>query len=123
MSYYPKAFDHMLAAWNESEPSLVRSHLEKALAPEVRFIDPSVDITGIDSFERNVHDVHSKNPGAVYSRISAVNSHHGFHRYHWAIHNKDGHLMLPGFDVVETDAAGRVTSVIGFFGELPTDSV
>ena len=118
MSEYPESFDHMLAAWNESDASLVRSHLEKALAPQVRFVDPSIDVTGIDGFEANVHEVHAKNPGNVYSRASKVDSQHGFHRYHWAIHNKDGELVLPGFDVVETNAAGRVVCVIGFFGEL-----
>jgi len=118
MSDYPEAFDHMLAAWNETDPSAVRSHLEKALAPNVRFVDPSIDVTGIDGFEANVHDVHAKNPGNVYSRASDVDSQHGFHRYHWAIHNKDGELVLPGFDVVETDENQRVVCVIGFFGEL-----
>ncbi len=29
---YPNSLDHMLAAWNESDPSMVRSHLERALA-------------------------------------------------------------------------------------------
>ena len=122
MSDYPEAFDHMMAAWNETDPSKVRSHLDKALAPDVRFVDPSIDVTGIDGFEQNVHEVHEKNPGHTYSRVSAVDSQRGFHRYHWAIHNKDGALVLPGFDVVETDESGRVTCVIGFFGELGRDS-
>ncbi len=119
MSDYPKTFDHMLAAWNEPDDSLVRSHLDKALAPGVRFVDPSIDVTGVDGFEANVHEVKSKHPGNVYSRTSAVDSQNGFHRYHWAIHSKDGDLVLPGFDVVETDEDGRVVCVIGFFGDLP----
>jgi hypothetical protein len=119
MSDYPAAFDHMLAAWNEPESSKVRSHLERALAPDVHFIDPSIDVTGIDGFEANVHEVHERIPGAVYSRSSGVDSHHGLYRYSWAIH-RDGELVLPGFDVVEADAAGRVARVLGFFGELPS---
>ena len=122
MSDYPEALDHMLAAWNETDPALVRSHLEQALSAEVRFVDPSIDITGIDDFEANVHDVRAKNPGNVYSRASAVDTQHGFHRYHWAIHSANGELVMPGFDVAETDEAGRVTCVIGFFGDLPKSS-
>ena len=57
MSNYPEAFDHMLAAWNETDASRVRGHLERALAPGVRFVDPSIDLTGIDAFEANVHEV------------------------------------------------------------------
>lgn len=117
MSDYPESFDHMLAAWNESEPSAVRSHLEKSLAPKVRFVDPTIDVTGIEGFEANVHDVQGRLPGAVYSRTSRVDSHHRVHRYHWAIHQGD-RKVLDGFDVVETDRSGRVICVMGFFGEL-----
>ena len=30
-----------------------------------------------------------------------------------------GKLIIPGFDVVETDLSGRVVCVIGFFGLVP----
>jgi len=115
MSGYPEALNHMLAAWNEPEPSLVRGHLERALAPGIRFVDPSIDLTGIDAFVANVHEVQAKLPGAEYSRTSSVDSQHGFHRYHWAIH-QNGQLIVPGFDVTETDESGRIVLVIGFFG-------
>lgn len=118
MTSYPEALDHMLAAWNEPDATQVRSHLEKALDPNVRFVDPSIDVTGIDGFEQNVHEVKAKIPGAVYSRTSGVDSQHNFHRYHWAIH-QDGQLLLSGFDVTETDDQARIICVIGFFGEVP----
>ena len=120
MADYPPALDNMLAAWNEREPDKIRAHLEKALAPEVRFVDPSIDVTGIDGFEANVHEVQSSIPGAVYSRASAVDSQHNFHRYHWAIH-QDGNLLIAGFDVTQTNDDGQVVCVIGFFGELEKD--
>ncbi|MGH0032310.1 MAG: nuclear transport factor 2 family protein [Myxococcota bacterium] len=118
---HPESLDHMLAAWNEADPAKVRSHLTRALAPEVHFVDPANDITGIDAFEAMVHRVHGEIPGAVYSRASAVDSHHRLHRYHWAIH-RDGKLLMPGFDVTETNEAGQVTRVLGFFGELDKES-
>ena len=119
---YPESLAHMLAAWNEADPGQVRGHLERAVAPDVHFVDPSHDITGLDDFEAMVHHVQGQIPGAVYSRASDVDSHHGLHRYHWAIH-QDGELLMPGFDVTETDDEGRVTRVLGFFGVLePADS-
>ena len=117
MPEYPEALDHMLAAWNEADPSLTRGHLDQALAPEV-LVDPSIDLTGVEAFEANVHEVRSGLPGAVYSRTSSVDSQHGFHRYHWAIHQGDA-LVLEGFDVTRTDSSGRVLCVIGFFGPIP----
>lgn len=117
MSAVPEAFDHMLAAWNEPDPARVRGHLERALAADVHFVDPSIDLVGIDAFEANIHKVRQQIPGAVYSRTSAVNGHHGHHRYHWAIH-RGGSLLLAGFDVAVNDGAGKIAKVIGFFGPL-----
>lgn len=118
MADYPASLDHMLAAWNEPDGSRVRAHLERALAPGIRFVDPSIDVTGINGFEANVHAVQAKVPGAVYSRTSGVDNHHGFYRYHWAIH-QNGELVISGFDVTEIDQSGRVALVIGFFGPVP----
>jgi hypothetical protein len=118
MAQYPDSFAHMLAAWNEAESSKVRGHLERALTQDVLFLDPSIDVKGIDGFEANVHEVHERIPGAVYSRAGGVDTHHHLYRYTWAIH-RDGELVLPGFDVVELDASGLIARVLGFFGPLP----
>ena len=115
---YPKSLDDMMAAWNERDPEGVRAHLERALAPEVVFIDPSAVTHGIDEFEANVHHVHGQIPGAVYSRTSGVDSHNRLYRYTWEI-TRNGELVLPGFDVTEVDDDGMVVRVLGFFGPLP----
>lgn len=115
---HPEAFDHMLAAWNERDPAKVRGHLDRALAPDIEFIDPSIETHGIDEFEANVHEVQARIPGADYSRTSGVDSHHRLYRYAWQItHN--GEVILPGFDVAEVDENEMVTRVLGFFGPLP----
>ena len=57
MADYPVALDKMLAAWNEPDSSLVRRHLAEALSSSIRFVDPSIDLTGIADFEANVHKV------------------------------------------------------------------
>jgi hypothetical protein len=113
-----ETLDHLLAAWNEGDPGKVRAHLERALNPEVRFVDPSIDLTGIGAFEANIHEVKARIAGATYSRTSGVDSQHGFHRYHWTIHH-NGELLLSGFDVTQTDERGLVLCVISFFSEVP----
>lgn len=118
MTTHPEALDHMMAAWNEPDASRTRDHLDRALAADVRFVDPSIDVTGVDGFEANIHAVRRRLPGAVFARTSGVDAQNEFHRYHWAIH-QDGALLLEGFDVTAIDPAGRVTCVIGFFGQVP----
>ena len=121
MAPHPQCLDHMLAAWNEADQGRVRDHLERAISRDVRFVDPSIDLTGIDAFEDNIRAVRASLPGAVYSRTSAVDSQHGFHRYHWAIH-REGRQVLSGFDVTQTNGDGLAICVIGFFGDLPNES-
>ncbi len=113
----PPALDDMLSAWNEGDTQKIRGHLDKALTDDVHFVDPSIVTNGIDEFERNVHEVQARLPGAVYSRVSAVDSHNNLYRYHWAIHI-GGQLAVQGFDVTEL-RDGKVCKVIGFFGDLP----
>ena len=118
MGDYPQSFDHMLAAWNELDTGKIRAHLDLALAPDVRFIDPSIETHGIDEFEKNVRDFRARLPDARCSRASGIDSHHRLHRYTWEIHRGD-ELLVAGFDVVEVDGDGRVIRVEGFFGTLP----
>jgi SnoaL-like domain len=117
MSNYPTSFDRMLDAWNERDPGGVRQHLDAALAPDVVFIDPTIVTHGIAEFEKNVHDFRVKYPTALLRRSSAVDSHHHLHKYHWEI-IIDSKVFLPGFDVTETNAEGKVVRVLGFFGPL-----
>ena len=115
---HPESLNHMLAAWNELDPAKVRDHLERALSPDVEFIDPSIETHGIDEFEANVRQVQARIPGAVYEITSGVDSHHRLHRYAWQI-SRDGEVIIPGFDVTEVDEDGKVLRVLGFFGPLP----
>ena len=118
MSKYPQSFDSMLAAWNELDADQIRGHLEHALSPAARFVDPTIVTEGIDEFEQNVRGFRAKYPDSRCERTSGVDSHHNLHRYSWAIHSGQG-LIVAGFDVVETDDAGLVARVEGFFGPLP----
>jgi hypothetical protein len=114
----PPAFDHMLAAWNELDLEKVRGHLEQALAPEIHFVDPSIETRGLDEFEANVREFRTRLPDARCSRASGVDTHHQLYRYDWEIH-RGSELFLPGFDVAQVNEAGLVVQVLGFFGPLP----
>ena len=117
MTDFPKPLEFMLAAWNERDSEKIREHLEEALEPNIHFIDPNFDITGIDAFEAMVHAVQKKIPGAIYSHTSAFDSHHNLYRYYWAIH-LNSTLIMPGFDVTEIGSSGKICKVIGFFETL-----
>ena len=45
--------------------------------------------------------------------------HHDHARYAWELVGPDGAVAVAGLDVATLDADGRLTRIIGFFGELP----
>ena len=121
MQNYPKTLDQMLKVWNTNDDNEKAALVESALEHNVHFVDPKNNIIGRTAFLDMVSAVQSQIPSAVYSRASEVDIQNNFCRYHWAIHNKD-QLLMSGFDVTETNDAGKIVKVIGFFGELDRSS-
>jgi SnoaL-like domain len=118
MSAPTNPVDNMLAVWNERDLSLIRGRLEAVLAPDIAFIDPTIETHGVGEFEENVRDFRTKYPQAIIRRASGIDSHHNLHRYHWEI-TVEGKVFLAGFDVAETAEDGKVCRVLGFFGPVP----
>jgi hypothetical protein len=119
VSSHPASFDHLLDAWNECDLEAIRSHLDRALAEHVTFVDPTTVTHGIDEFEANVGEFRTTFPDARCYRTSGFDSHHRHYRYSWAI-DSGGATIVEGFDVVELDDDDRVIRVQGFFGPLPS---
>lgn len=118
MTDIPQAFEDMLAGWNETDLAKIRSHLDKALSPSVVFADPDNYVEGIDAFAEMVRDFRTRLPDATCERTSGMNVHHDRYRYEWLV-SAGGKPMVPGMDVVQLDANGKVCRVDGFFGPVP----
>jgi hypothetical protein len=112
---YPESFDHMLAAWNERDPDLIRRHLEQALAIDVEFADPANFVAGINAFEQMVRAFRAERPDAICERKSGVDGHHQRYRYQWNVRTED-EILVTGFDVTSVNSDGLVVRVDGFFG-------
>jgi hypothetical protein len=115
----PAAFGHYLAMWNEPDPALVRSHLDRAVSEDVVFADPQDFHTGRDALHRNVRRFHRLFPGADLSITSGVDSQHNRYRYEWRVARGD-EILLDGFDVTTVNDEGLIERVDGFFGPLPS---
>lgn len=113
----PDAFTHLLAAWNEPEPSCIRGHLDKALSPNILFADPANLTHGIDEFERMVRAFRAQAPGLQIERASGFNAHHDRYRYTWRAMLGDSE-MGHGMDVAEIGEDGLVVRIDAFFGPV-----
>lgn len=107
----------MMAMWNERDLSKVRGQLEAIMTPDVEFCDPLHHIHGLDAFEAMVRQFRADYPRAELSRTTKIDHHHDRYRYKWLI-VQDGKTVLPGFDVAQIGADGKIKRIDGFFGPL-----
>lgn len=117
MSEIPPTFSHILAAWNESDVTKIRAHLDQALAVDVVFVDPNYDIKGVDAFETMIRDFRLRFPQSRCIRTSGIDMHHNRARYAWTA-VLDAERAVHGLDVVELDREMRICRVDGFFDPL-----
>ncbi|MCI5044252.1 MAG: hypothetical protein MRY72_06090 [Aquisalinus sp.] len=120
MSAYIQSLDNMFAVWNTHSESEQKTLISAALEHNLHFVDPRHNIMGHDAFLKMVRKTQEEVPGAEYSRSSEVGFQNNFCRYHWWIHIEKK-LVMTGFDTVEVNDSGKISKVIGFFGELKRD--
>lgn len=117
MSNPIQSLHRMMQMWNERDMAAVRPHLEAIMAPDVEFCDPLHHIHGLDAFEAMVRKFRADYPRAELSRTTKIDRHHDRYRYEWLI-VQDGKTVIPGFDVAQIRADGKITRIDGFFGPL-----
>ena len=118
MTNVPASFFHYLAAWNTSKPNRIRDHLERAVAPDVLFVDPANPPRGIDELEATIVKARADRPTATYHMTSGIDGHNQRYRYLWEV-RIDGKLAVSGMDVTTVDANGAIVQIDGFFGDFP----
>jgi hypothetical protein len=118
MSLFPfPSFDHYFSMWNETDPTNIRGHLEKAVMPDFEFCDPLHFHFGYNDLEANVQAFRARFPHATLGLSSLVDQHHNRLRYSWEIHN-DKRLLIVGLDIVTMAENGLIHRIDGFFGPL-----
>jgi hypothetical protein len=111
--------DRYLACWNETDPAARRALLAEHWSEAVEFVDPLVEITGLDALDATIAAVQEQFPGLVFSAVGTADAHHDVTRFRWGLGPAGEEPLVIGFDVATTDADGRIVSVIGFLDRVP----
>lgn len=108
-----------VAAWNEPN-ALARSQLlERCWAEDADYVDPKVELHGRAVLNAHIAKVQAGRPGARIEMMSGVDLHHNVVRFLWRLVQADGACGDISIDFGEVDAAGKLTRIVGFFGEAP----
>ena len=108
-----------VAAWNEPDAATRLEILERCWADDAAYVDPNVELRGRSALCEHISSVQAGRPGARIETMSGVDLHHYVVRFLWRLVRADGSFGETSIDFGEVDANGRLTKIVGFFGEAP----
>jgi len=108
-----------MAAWNEADAAIRQTLLEQCWADDGVYVDPNVELAGREQLSRHIAKVQATRPGARVEFMSGVDIHHHVVRFLWRLVRPDGTVGVTSIDFGEIGSDGRLTKIIGFFGEAP----
>jgi hypothetical protein len=107
--------DAYMASWNEADQARRAALVEQAWAPEARYVDPLLDLTGHDDLATLKPLLDQHYPGHRISRTSDVDTHHNVVRFSWNLTGPDGAVVASGIDVGVLTDDGHLQGIAGFF--------
>lgn len=110
--------DIHLAAYCEPDPIRRAELVASVWDVDGALIDPPFEGAGHDGIAAMTDVVLTHYSGHTFRRTTGVDTHHHFARYGWELVDANGTAAVSGTDVVESDDAGRLVRIIGFFGDL-----
>ncbi len=108
--------DSHLAAYCEPEAPARLDALSRIWNAGGRLVDPPLESTGHEGMSQQAATLLQHYPGHRFVRTTAVDHHHEFARYGWALRDPQGKNVLEGEDFLTLDVDGRIMKVVGFFG-------
>ena len=108
-----------MAAWNEADAAIRQSLLEQCWADRGVYIDPNVELDGREQLSQYIAKVQAARPGARLEFVSGIDAHHDVVRFLWRRVNSDGTFGDTSIDFGEIGPDGRLTKIVGFFGDAP----
>jgi len=111
--------DHYLACWNATDAGERWHLLQQHWADDCRYVDPLADVQGRAAVDATIAAVQEQFPGFVFTPAGPVDAHHDVARFQWGLGPAGADPVVIGFDVVTTDADGRIRTVTGFLDRIP----
>ncbi len=106
-------------AWNEADAAARLNILSRCWADDAAYVDPTVELKGRDALSQHISKVQAGRPGARIEMMSGIDLHHNVVRFLWRLVRADGSAGDTSIDFGELDTDGRLTKIVGFFGDAP----
>ncbi len=113
--------DGYLAAYSEPDATRRRATIAEVFATDATVADPPLDAAGHDGIDEMFAAVQSQFADHTFRRSSGVDEHHDAARYEWELIAADGTISVAGTDFARFTDNGLISSIVGFFGPIPSD--
>ncbi len=110
--------DDYLSAYCEPDLATRAAAVSRVWAEDGRLTDPPMEVAGHESIVALTDALLGQYPAYRFRRTTAVDAHHGFARYGWALVDTNGKPAIEGCDFAEIADDGRLRRVVGFFGPM-----
>ncbi len=108
-----------LDCWNETDPVARRELIDQVWAADARYVDPLAEVQGREAIDATIAAVQEQFPGFVFTLAGTVDTHHSQARFGWNLGPAGAEPLVVGFDVAETGADGKLSTVLGFLDQVP----
>jgi SnoaL-like protein len=115
----PDLVERYLTCWNATDAGARRALLAEHWTDGATYTDPLVEARGRDAVDATIAAVHARFPGFVFTPVGVADAHHRQARFRWGLGPDGADPVVVGFDVVVTDDAGRIDTVLGFLDRVP----
>lgn len=108
-----------LAIWNETDAGKRRAALESVFAKECAYVDPMVQLRGVDQIDGFIAAMQKQLPGVVFVLGDRFDAHHDQARFTWnAVAQGLPEPVAIGFDVALFEGP-RIREIRGFLDKAP----
>jgi hypothetical protein len=112
------AIERYCQAWNELDKEKRLAILKEIATLNVRYIDPTVEISGLEALNAHIDVILSRYPNSIIVRTTEIDRHHDVARFGWKKVLSDGSSFADSIDLVEFDSNQAISRIVGFFGPL-----
>ncbi|MGW3078089.1 MULTISPECIES: nuclear transport factor 2 family protein [unclassified Kitasatospora] len=109
-----------IAIWNEADDDKRAAAIAELFTADATYTDPLADVAGHQDIGAVIAGARDQFKGLEFKVFGAADSNHNITRFQWElVPAGGGENIVIGFDVLATDAAGKVKSVFGFLDKVP----
>jgi hypothetical protein len=103
-----------LNCWNETDPVLRRSLIDRTWTEDARSVDPLADVSGRSAIDAMISATQAQFPSHRFELDGVVSSHHDVVHWNWTMFGPDNTAIVRGLDVARLEGQ-QIAALSGFF--------